>query len=503
MRKFVLSVAKAFFPVLKKPKCVPQSAVRNDTMNEGDGLCLEQDDVPVPVFDLAVAECHEFCAAGLVLHNCGYGSGKTRANVFMLLRLITMLQKKKDRAGDYARIIVAGFSLKHLNRTLLVYLRQYLSISKTKYTENKKDNFFVIGTVTVLLVPIENPQDIFGEDACTCIVEEIDELTEDKALEAIKALRERTRQRITGFREPFLCLGSTSQGQKGLYRIYQHFQKTGVGFVLLRGKTEDNIYLPKSQISDMKKLYTKDEQRVFMDGEFLAISKGRVFGDFSWDRNYLEYDLDDKLEPEERIYIAMDFNSGYNRASAYIVREGVIYAIKRYDFPDARDAPAVFRHDFPNQWIIWIPDMTMKDSFPMFTRELRRYNIHIAYRKKNPVVEDTVFLCNKLFYTGRLKICAIAKDLAEACALAMRDKDNRVPKGVGPSSPIHDCDTVRYAAHFIALNRPGFQDLRRLVFDKRASLRDEDNDEPVKRLSGGYLDIAPEAFEGGEYEYMA
>jgi hypothetical protein len=422
----------------------------------------------------------------------GYGSGKTRANTFLLLRLVKLLQGKKDRAGDFARIMVAGYSLKHLNRTLLVYFRQYLTLSRTPYVENKKDNFFVVGTVTVLLMPIENPQDIFGEDVFACVVEEIDELTEDKALEAVRALSERTRQRMVGVREPFLCFGSTAQGQKGLYRIYQHFKKTGVGFLLLRARTMDNTYLPRSQISDMLKMYTKEEQRVFMSGEFLAISKGRVFGDFSWERNYLEYDLDEQLEPDERVYIAMDFNTGFNRASAYVVRENIIYAVKHYDFPEAREAPAVFRHDFPNQRVLWIPDMTMKDSFPMFTRELRRYDIHIAYRKKNPVVEDTVFLVNKLFYTGRLKICAVAKDLAEACALAMRDKDNKVPKGVGPSSPIHSCDGVRYAVHFIVLNRPGFHDVRRLVLDKRASLRDDD-DGPVKQLKGGYLELAPRA----------
>jgi hypothetical protein len=231
---------------------------------------------------------------------------------------------------------------------------------------------------------------------------------------------------------------------------------------------------------------------VFMHGQFLAIAKGRVLGDFSWERNYLEYDLDNKLDPEEWVFIGQDFNTGFSRASAYIARDGVIYAVKYYDFANVQDAPSVFRHDFPHQRILWIPDMTMKDSFPMFTRELRRYDIRIAYRKKNPVVEDTVFLCNKLFYTGRLRICAIAKDLAEACALAMRDKDNRIPKGLGPSSPIHAIDGLRYAVHFICANRPGFRDIRNLVLDKLASLRDEEED-PVKRLQGGYLEIAPGA----------
>jgi hypothetical protein len=699
---------------------------------------------------------------------CGYAAGKTKANVISLLYAIKKLQYKKDRSGDYARIIVAGYTLAHLNKTFLVYLRQILDQSKTPYTENKKDNFMIIGTVTVFIVPIENPENIFGFDACACVhrdtkvlarrggkvqrtavknmfagdevftrkgwrkvvrvlqngkkpvvringlrcttdhkilsqgwreagdlaegdvtyttsawrvkiwtklcgllklseegvlcltrpcnssirteraglrsaifnarklravsvifillfgsvitaasrrdmlfiiktasqlitvlktllrcrersshtfyvalpvgciamqnamtlictlkerlradvcvgrgrvryagklsrllsvllalpalrtvrtlkegeqhevydltvdgheaheffadgilvhncfVEEVDELTEDKAIEAVRSLSERCRQQIRDYRSPFLCLASTSQGQKGLYRIYTHFKKNGTGFLLLRGRTEDNLFLPKALIDDMKRTYTPEEKRCYMDGEFISIASGRVLGDFNWEKNYLDYDLDTELEPNETVYIGMDFNTGYNRASAYVVRKGVLYCIKYYDFPDPQDAPAVYRHDFPRQRILWLPDVTIKDSFPQYARELRKYGIQIGYRKKSPLVEDSCFLVNKLFYTGRLLICRIAKDVAEACALFMRDKDHKIPAGKGPSSPAHCVDGVRYACTFIASRHKDFRDIRRLVLDRFISFRDEDED--VKDLGGGYVQIRPEAY---------
>ena len=289
------------------------------------------------------------------------------------------------------------------------------------------------------------------------------------------------------------CFSSTAQGQRGLYRIYMHFKKSGVGFLLLRGRTEDNPFLPVSQIRDMKKLYTKEEARVFMNAEFISISKGRVLGDFDWERNYLDYDLDMKLRPEELVIVAQDFNVGFSRASAYIVREGVIYCIKYYDFPDPQDAPSVYRHDFPYQKILWVPDVTIKDSFPQYAKELRKYDIQIIYRKKSPLVEDSVFLVNKLFYTGRLMICKIAKDVAEACALAMRDKDNKIPKGSGKNSPIHTIDTVRYSCSFIAVRDPAFADIRRLIIDKRPSFGTEP-DNPVQDLGSGYKQVDPDIF---------
>jgi hypothetical protein len=330
-----------------------------------------------------------------------------------------------------------------------------------------------------------------------CFVEEIDELTEDKAIEAVRSLSERCRQQMPGFRSPFLCFASTSQGQKGLYRIYVHFKKKGVGFVLLRGRTQDNLFLPKELIKDMINTYTPEERRVFMDGEFLAIAKGRVLGDFNWERNYLDYDLDTELRPGETVYIGQDFNTGFSRASAYVVRDGVIYCIKYYDFPDPQDAPSVYRYDFPEQRILWIPDVTIKDSFPQFARELRKYGIQIIYRKKNPLVEDTVFLVNKLFYTSRLMVCKIAKDLAEACALAMRDKDNKIPKGLGPSSAMHTVDGLRYVCAFVCMKDKAFRDIRELIIDKRASFR-SDSDKPVQDLGSGYIQIHPNALYRGK-----
>ena len=426
---------------------------------------------------------------------CGYGAGKTRADTIAIINDVKHLQGKKDRAGDNVRLMVCGYTLSHLEKTLLLYFRQYLETSKTEYTESKKYNVIQIGTVTVLLQQLENPGDIFGIDVYKIYVEEADELTTDKMLEATKALNERCRQVIPGERGPCICFASTSQGQKGLYAVYCHFKKSGIGFVLIRGRTEDNIFLPKSMIQDMYKMYTPEEREVFMHGMFLSIAKGRVIPGFDWGRNYLGYDLDIDVRPGETVFWSNDINSGYNRGSAYIVRDGVIYCIKFYDFADLNDAARVVRRDFPEQRIKWIPDVTIKESFPSLARELRRWNIQIIYRKKSPLVEDSCFLVSKLFYLSRLMVCKIAKNVAEACSLAMRDKENKIPKGVGQSSPIHTLDGVRYATTFIVATHADFADIRKLIVEKRASLRDDTvEDSPVKQLSGGYSEIAPEVF---------
>jgi hypothetical protein len=94
-------------------------------------------------------------------------------------------------------------------------------------------------------------------------------------------------------------------------------------------------------------------------------------------------------------------------------------------------------------------------------------------------------------------VCKIAKDLAEACAMAKRDKDNKIPKGVGPSSPIHAIDGLRYVCSFVCMRDKAFRDIRELIIDKRASFR-SDSEKPVQDLGGGYIQIHPNALYRGK-----
>lgn len=330
-----------------------------------------------------------------------------------------------------------------------------------------------------------------------CIQEESDELPEATLMEACKALSERTRQQIIGFRSPFICLGTTSQGESGLYRLYCQFKKKGTGFVLIRGRTQDNFYLPKEQIIDLYKMYDDTERRVFLEGEFLAVSRNRVFPGFDWARNYSDDDFDKYLKPGERVFIGMDFNIGMNRASAWVARENVMHCVKSYDFPDASDSPDIFRYDFPDQDVYWIPDVTTKDSYPQYARALRKNNIHIIHRSKNPLVEDTAFLVSVLCKNSRIVFHKMAREAADSIARAVRDKDGKIGKGKAPSDWQHYADGVRYACSYMALVLPDFRDIRQSLITHIASLRREvekDETPPVRKLAAGYTQIDPAAF---------
>lgn len=437
-----------------------------------------------------------FTKARFFMLVAGYGAGKSSAIAAAIEYCVFILQGKKDTEGHAPTIVLGGVSISHLEKTTVAMIKEDFENSKTVFTHDKKNNVIIVGNVRIVLVSLTEPQKIVGFNAWVTFGDEIDDLgslsqSDDLTFEAVRALNERTRQVIRGMRKPFLCFASTSQGQKGLYRVYTNFIKTGAAFVLIRASTRDNPYNDREYVESLYKMYNKDEVLVFLEGHFRAISQGRVLGSFDWDRNFIESDMDRTVGEDETIYWAQDFNAGYNRGCVGVERDGKIFIIKGYDFPEFQHAPSVVRHDFPHNKIVFIPDATAKDHVFNVRREMRKYRIRFVTRGKNPLVEDSVFLVNKLFYTRRLTLTTMAKDVAEACALAQRDKNGKVPKGIGKNNPIHYIDGVRMLCYYLTTIKKNLRDIRRVTIARHEDILTDDTG--VVEQEGGYLEVNPMA----------
>lgn len=282
-------------------------------------------------------------------------------------------------------------------------------------------------------------------------VDELDELDTQTAMAVVKSINDRCRQQIDGFRTPFMAYTTSSQGLKGTYQTIMHFQKSGIGYVLMRARTKDNIFLPKDYVANMYSIYNEKEIACLLEGQFVSIDSGLIFPDYHKDKNLLDTDLYDYVRDnsENTVYIGQDFNGFGNNAIAFAIINGCIVAIKDYEFPDIRRAPEVFRYDFPNNKIVWIPDMTYKEHFVEFKKELRVFNINIAYRSCNPLVGDRNFACNKLFIAERLFICPMCKDTERTLMTWQKDPKTGLPMKGGKGAPDHKGDCLGYVVHYL------------------------------------------------------
>lgn len=383
----------------------------------------------------------------------GYACGKTSSLVYAVMYAVKSLLGKRDGEGHNPKLLIGSKNITFLAKTWTNAFEQNLKSTNSVYAYDKARNIITVGNVELILVGMEDPGTIYGYSVCLALVDELDELPTQVAMEAVKSVNDRVRQVVDGFRSPFLAFATTSQGLKGLYQTVLHFRERGIGYVLMRARTRDNTYLPKAYVDNMYRVYNEKEVRCLLEGEFISIDSGLVFPDFDPAKNLLSEDLYDCIPDDATVYIGADFNAGYNHAVALVPfmvgGEPCIVAVKDYIFPDARKEPQVFRYDFPTQRIVWIPDMTYKEHFAEFKKELRLFNITIAYRSCNPLVNDRVFACNKLLHAERLFVCPICATLKTALLTHQRDAKTGMPMKGGVNSPDHTSDAFGMAVHYL------------------------------------------------------
>jgi len=339
----------------------------------------------------------------------------------------------------------------------------------------------VVGRYTVYDIEVEDCHEFFANGVLVhncAFVDELDELDTQTAMAVVKSINDRCRQQVDGFRSPFMVYTTSSQGLKGTYQTVMHFKKSGIGYVLMRAETRMNTYLPKDYVDNMYAIYNEKERACLLEGKFISIDSGLVFPDYNPERNKLDSDLyeyardeilgytDEGNEIHYTIYIGQDFNGFGNNAVAFCIINGAIIAIKDYEFPDIRRAPEVFRYDFPTNKILWIPDMTYKEHFVEFKKELRTFNIKIAYRSCNPLVGDRNFACNKLFIAEHLFICPMCKDLETTILTWQKDPKTGQPSKGGKGAPDHKGDCLGYVVHYLLSWKKELKPLYRVTLER-------------------------------------
>lgn len=423
---------------------------------------------------------------------------------------IKHLLGKKDKEGHNPKIMVCSKNLTFLAKTWTNAFEQNLQMTNSEYRYDKAKNIMCVGNVEIILVPTEEPSNIYGYSTCLALVDELDELDTQIAMEAVKSINDRVRQQIEGFRSPFVAFATTSQGLKGMYQTVMHFNKSGIGYILMRARTRDNIFLPKDYVKNLYSIYNEKERKCLLEGVFISIDSGLIFPDYHPDVNKLDSDLYDYARDNSLpVYIGQDFNGFGNNAVAFVIINGAIIAIKDYEFPDIRRAPEVFRYDFPTSDILWIPDMTYKEHFVEFKKELRTFNIKIAYRSCNPLVGDRNFACNKLFVAEHLFICPMCKGLETTLLTWQKDPKTGQPSKGGKGAPDHKGDCLGMVVHYLLSWKRELKPLYRVtlerLYEKRRARGADATELEVhsttldpSKLKGIRLKGAPNVAEAGE-----
>jgi hypothetical protein len=307
-------------------------------------------------------------------------------------------------------------------------------------------------------IAMSNPDLIYGYNFSAFIGDEIDELTQEKALEVFRAAQERTRVTFPDGRAPFLVFMTTAQGYRGMYQIVNDLDEKGVEYWMVRGRTYDNKALSPRYFRRLESIYNETERLVFLEGMFANLTTGRVYYGYDEERNRLKT-IPFAIEPNDLIRIGQDFNVGYSCGTAIVKRDGVLHVCKVWSFGEIGHAPKMIRTDFPPNVIEWYPDASGVEIVAGYSKEVRENGIQLRIGTINPSVVDRIFFVNKLFEMGKLVLWPNCGPLSMALKVRQYNDKGDPEKGKGPTAPDHRCDSLEYVVWRIVSRDPEFLDL--------------------------------------------
>lgn len=385
----------------------------------------------------------------------GYGCGKSFSIVLEIIKL------SKQYQGEDVTIGLCSTTITLLKKTVILELEKIFKKTGSVFTYNQQDNILTIGTIRFLLIATGQPSDIYGPNIHICLCDEIDELPETKAIEAHKALSERTRLTLPDGRKPFVMYFSTCHGYRGLYKIIQKLKADKLKYVKVRGLTKNNTSLDPQYVKNLYAIYDDAERMAYLEGMFVNLQSGRVYA--SYDEATCKC-KPFEITPDYTVMVGQDLNSGFSKAAAIIKKDKCLYIARGWSFKEVGGAPSIMRQTYPQNDVLWFPDCSGKEILKGYKQEILDNGIQCRIGTANPRILDRVFYVNKLFKMGLLKVfdCPETDMVSEALKVRAYNDLGQPEKGKGEDAPDHICDGLEYVIYRIVRSDPDFMNLREL-----------------------------------------
>lgn len=385
----------------------------------------------------------------------GYGCGKSFSIVLCVLDIV------KQYNGQDVSVGIGSITVTLAKKTIWKDLSTILKRSHSRYTFNRQDNTLKIGTITFFFIAIEQPEDIYAYNLNIFLCDEIDELSQQKVLDANKAIRERTRLMLPDGRIPYIMYFTTVQGYRGLYNVVKTLNESHQNYYMVRGLTKDNTSLAPSYVKSLYQIYDENERLAYLEGRFVNLRAGRVYPDYNEETCKCK---PFEIGAEYVVMVGQDLNSGFSKAAAVIKKDKRLFIVKGWSFEDIGVAPAKMRERFPEQEIQWYPDCSGKEVLKGYKDEIIEWGIECRIGSANPRIIDRVFYVNKLFRLGLLQMFDTkeTEELGEALKTRQYNEQGQPEKGKGEKSPDHYCDALEYVIYRIVRSDEDFMDLKEL-----------------------------------------
>ena len=339
----------------------------------------------------------------------GLGAGKTEALVYRTLKMLTEIPN--------AHIGIYEPTVDLLKRIIYPRFEDIFANSGILYKLNRTDGVMIIwmpmGKCELIFRSMDNYTRIIGYETHHSILDEIDTIPKDKAMEVWVRVLARNRKK---FKKPdgteginTVGITTTPEGFNFVYSLWMKEHIDNPEYELIRGRTQDNHHLPKDYVDSLRRTYPPQLIEAYLNGQFVNLTGETVYDGFDRDKSNTNLTIGD-FPATQAVNIGMDFNVG--RMSALVGMKATdpdtkhLYGVA--EFHDLKDTPAMIEAihaRYPDRSIVVFPDASGKsrksvDASKSDIKLLKDAGFRINAPRKNPPVRERVVSMNTLFLNG-------------------------------------------------------------------------------------------------------
>lgn len=372
---------------------------------------------------------------------------------------------------------------------------------RTDITESNKEVHLYAGRQyrgTVICRSMDKPASIVGFKIGRALVDEIDTLNKRKAHDAWRKIIARLRVKAEGLQNG-IDVTTTPEGFNFVYEQFQQLPSEQPAKAALYGLVHASTYdneanLPDDYISSLFETYPAQLVQAYIEGLFVNLTSGSVYGTYSRKLNGTSATIDD----DEPLHVGMDFNVMNMTAVVCVIRADQPLALE--ELTGIRDTPAMIqalKERFPERRITVYPDASggsahTNNASISDLGLLRAAGFTLRVPAANPRIRARVVSVNAMLCNAKGKRRLLVNPygctkLAEALEKQAYDANGMPDKTTGFD---HGPDAIGYFIHtrFPAMSsareRPSVERNAPLVPHTRRWLEsrpDDDNDVAARR----------------------
>lgn len=324
----------------------------------------------------------------------GFRSGKSHAGV------IKTVKKKLSLPGvDVAYYLPSYQLIKDIAFPKISALLTQLGIT---YQLNQSDKNFITPYGRIIMRSMDNHELIVGYEVGYSLIDEADILPLDKMEQVMLKIIARNSVKTIGNNNATDFV-STPEGYRFLYNFF--VKNSNENKLLIRAKTENNPFISEDYIKALEAEYTPSQLQAYLNGEFVNLTSGNVYNEFSRERNHTDREPTDK----DILHIGMDFNITKMNAVVHVIDGAIGKAVDEIvNKYDTRSMCQYIKETYPKNRIVVYPDASggsrKTSSSETDLQIIKSFGFMIKADDKNPAVKDRTNTMNNCFHKNNYQV---------------------------------------------------------------------------------------------------